>query len=126
MAQKENTRDNKGKFVAGVSGNPLGRRKGTKNQASKQKLDNLADKYGSLAFKKIFEMGQAAQDKGDAALAYKCYSFVAGQYVTITIHNDRIMHSTSNKRPEELSDEQDDDLQNGAIIQVNFKKSEAV
>ena len=117
-------RTEKGQFVG--SGNPKGRPRNSKNQASKQKLDNLADKYGSLAFKKIFEMGQEAQDKGDAQLEYRCYSFVAGQYVTITMHNDRILHSTSNKRPEELSDEQDDDLQNGAIIQVNFKKSEAV
>ena len=117
-------RTEKGQFVG--SGNPKGRPRNSKNQASKQKLDNLADKYGSLAFKKIFEMGQEAQDKGDAQLEYRCYSFVAGQYVTITMHNDRILHSTSNKRPEELSDEQDDDLQNGAIIQVNFRKADAV
>lgn len=128
MAKKEEDvqRDGSGKFVKGTSGNPLGRRKGTKNSASKAKLDNLADKYGSMAFKKIFEMGEAAQEKGDLASAYRCYSFVAGQFVTITLHNDRMEVNKSNKKPDELSEEESDDIQNGAVIQVNFRKADAV
>lgn len=124
MAKKEEDiqRDGSGKFVKGVSGNPLGRKKGTKNSASKARLENLTDKFGSLAFKEIYQMGKEAQERGDITNAYKCFSFVAGQYVTITLHNDRMQVQQSNKRPEELSDEQDDDLQNGAIIQVNFSK----
>lgn len=128
MAKKEEDiqRDGAGKFVKGVSGNPLGRRKGTKNSASKARLENLADKFGSLAFKEIYLMGKEAQEKGDLASAYRCYSFVAGQFVTITLHNDRMEVNKSNKKPEELSDEESDDIQNGAIIQVNFRKADAV
>lgn len=128
MAKKEeNIRNEDGTIKKGFSLNPKGRPRNSKNQVSKQKMDNLADKYGSMAFKELFLMGKDAQEKGDNALAYKCYAFVAGQYVTITLHNDRILHSSSKNKPEELSDEQDDELQNGAIIQVNFKRqSEAV
>lgn len=126
MAEEDIKRDQSGKFRKGVSGNPAGRKKGTKNSASKAKLDNLADKYGSMAFKKIFEMGEAAAAKGDMTTAYRCYSFVAGQYVTITIHNDRMQLQRSSKCPEELTEEESNDLQNGAIIQVNFKRQDAV
>lgn len=123
---KEIPRTEKGQFAAGVSGNPLGRRKGTKNAASKARLENLADKFGTLAFKEIYNMGKDAQEKGDLVTAFKCYSFVSGQFVTITLHNDRMEMQKSSKKPDELSDEESDDLQNGAIIQVNFRKADAV
>lgn len=128
MAKKEEDiqRDGSGKFVKGTSGNPLGRRKGTKNSASKAKLENLADKFGTLAFKEIYNMGKDAQEKGDLVTAFKCYSFVSGQFVTITLHNDRMQLQRSSKCPEELTEEESSDLQNGAIIQVNFKKADAV
>lgn len=126
MAKKEDIRNDDGTIKKGFSLNPKGRPRNSKNQASKQKLDNLADKYGSLALKKIFEMGEAALAKGDTNTAYRCYSFVAGHYVTITLHNDRMEKTVTKNKPDELTDEESDDLQNGAVIQVNFRKADAV
>lgn len=126
MAEEDIKRDQSGKFRKGVSGNPAGRKKGTKNSASKALLENLAHKYGTAAFKEIYNMGKDAQEKGDLVTAFKCYSFVSGQFVTITLHNDRMEMQKSSKKPDELTDEESDDLQNGAIIQVNFKKADAV
>lgn len=127
MAKKEeDIRNPDGTIKKGHSLNLKGRPRGTKNSASKAKLENLADKFGTLAFKEIYNMGKDAQEKGDLVTAFKCYSFVSGQFVTITLHNDRMQLQRSSKCPEELTEEESNDLQNGAIIQVNFKKADAV
>lgn len=127
MAKKEeDIRNPDGTIKKGHSLNLKGRPRGTKNSASKALLENLAHKYGTASFKEIYNMGKDAQEKGDLVTAFKCYSFVSGQFVTITLHNDRMEMQKSSKKPEELTDEESDELQNGAVIQVNFRKADAV
>ena len=118
---EEVKRDSSGKFVKGVSGNPLGRSKGTKgvkHRASKAKLENLLNKFGPEAIQQIMEIGQKALSQGDIGTALKTFVWIGDKYYQLTIANDRI-EIQEQKRQQDKEDAERDD-ESVELPQVSF------
>lgn len=83
-------RNSKGQFPRGVSGNPLGRTKGAKGKHSKAKLDSMLNLAGPTSLKKLQEIAEKYELKGDLGGAMRIHVFIAGKWMELLIHNEKI------------------------------------
>lgn len=114
-------RNEKGHFIG--SGNPAGRKKGTKgskHKASKAKLETLLMQGGPESFKAIQEIANKALAEGDIGTALRCHFFVGTKYYELILHNDRIEIQELKRIQKEKDSEQEQDDEVFEAPQVSF------
>lgn len=129
MTDKENIRNEKGQFQRGISGNPAGRKKGTKgskHKYAKSKLETMLNKCGLESFEQIMQLGKEAAAKGDINTAIKCFVFVGGKYYELTIHNDKILMQEQKKRDADNEEENSDEGEQFTNVEISFPVFKAV
>jgi hypothetical protein len=117
------TRNSDGTFKRGVSGNAKGRPVGSKGKHTKQKLENQLNDYGQKSFKALFELAEEARQKQEVNTAVKIYTFLAGKWFEIVVHNERVSiqqeKDAARLKSLEESVEEDNDLE-GRVVQITF------
>lgn len=83
-------RNNDGTFKKGKSGNERGRPKGAAGKHSKAKLDSMTNVAGPRSFKKLQDLADKLEERGDLMGAVKIHVFIAGKWFELVFHNEKV------------------------------------
>jgi hypothetical protein len=83
-------RDEKGRLLKGTVLNAAGRPKLAKNKNSKLKMEALLSVAGPKALKELQAQAAKSLKAGDVNSFIKINLFLAGEWITVTLHNDRM------------------------------------
>ena len=121
-------RNEKGRFVKGVSGNPNGRGKGNQSKLNKTKMVTSLNKHGLQSIEAILRIAKKAEKIEQLPTAMKGYAFVAEQYLKAVAQQDRMaielqkLRAAENKKESEevVEDEEESNDLTAAIF--NFQR----
>lgn len=119
----DTSRDEKGKFRKGVSGNRNGRPVGSKGKFAKAKLENMLNKAGPEALQLIMDSAKKLLEKGELVAGSKLLIPVMDKWYTLTVHNDRIQIAEEKDKKAQLEDEEDNSSYEGNVFQVSFSST---
>ena len=120
----EKSRNNDGTFAKGKSGNPAGRRPGSKGKFAKQKLENMLQKAGPEALQLIMDSAKKLLEKGELVAGSKLLIPVMDKWYTLTIHNDKIQIAEEKDIKAKSEEEDDEDSSyEGNVFQVSFSST---
>lgn len=120
----EVARNDKGRFIKGVSGNPNGRGKGSQSKLNKTKMVTLANKHGIKSFEDIVRLGKKAEKEGQLTTALKAAMFVAEKYLQLILQQDKTaleLQKLRTKEAEKDSDDSDNEDEQNDLTQAIFK-----
>jgi hypothetical protein len=83
-------RDEKGRLLKGVALNPKGRPKLAKNRNSKLKMESMLNMAGPKALKDLQVQATKCLKAGDINSFIKINMFIAGEWFTVTLHNEKM------------------------------------
>lgn len=109
-------RDDKGKFRKGVSGNRNGRPVGSKGKHSKAKLESMLSLAGPASLRKLQELAEKLELKGDVGAAIKIHVYLSGKWFELLIHNEKVeLQRAKQSDVEDMADTQEETYE-GVVV----------
>jgi hypothetical protein len=113
-------RDEKGRLLKGTVLNRNGRPKLAKNKNSKLKMEALLSVAGPKALKELQAQAAKSLKAGDVNSFIKINLFLAGEWITVTLHNDRMEMAKMKEKNAKKAKEQELDVDTRVI---NFSEA---
>jgi hypothetical protein len=114
-------RNEKGRFVKGVSGNPNGRGKGNQSKLNKTKMVTSLNKHGLQSIEAILRIAKKAEKAEQLPTAMKGYAFIAEQYLKAVAQQDKTALELQKLRMKESKDDGDSDEEDNDLTQAIFQ-----
>lgn len=115
-------RDDKGKFVKGVSGNLNGRPRGSSNAVSKKRYDTMLRTHGDNAIEMVAKIALEMYQKGELKESLKAYFWLGDKRWSMIVHEDKLTIE-EDKPKASGKEETPQDSRPKVIFTTDFKKN---